>query len=246
MTFYKQAMPDIIKCIIVDDEPVARDTLETLLSGIEFIKVVSKCRSAIEAFNILNREEVDLVFLDINMPEVSGLSFAKSVNRDIKIIFTTAYREYAVEGFDLQAVDYLLKPVSLERLLQSINKFVDMKPDLNTEIQPGNYQKKEDHVYLRSERKMVKIVFNEVMFIESTGDYIKVILDKGSIITRETITNIEGRLPRGDFIRTHRSFIVSRTKIDSFTNEYIEIGKRQIPISRSYREEVLKELGNRK
>jgi len=177
------------------------------------------------------------------MPEISGLSFAKSINKNIKIIFTTAYREYAVDGFNLQAVDYLLKPISFERLLQAINKYLDENtPVQNVEINKIKPEKRESF-FVRSERKMIKISFDEILFIESLSDYIKIHLVDKSVVTRETISNIEAKLPQKDFVRVHRSFIVSLANITSFTNELIEIGKKQIPISRSYKKVVLGLLG---
>ncbi len=236
-------MTEPINCIIVDDEPVAREVLGRHLAKIESVQVVGICKDAIEAFNIINETRVDLIFLDINMPSISGLSFARSINKNIKIIFTTAYREYAVDGFELQAVDYLLKPVSFERLLQSINKYIDeniVVPTVRkTEIEPS----RKDHFFIRSERKMIKICYDNILFIESIGDYLKIYLSDKTVVTRETITNIESKLPQSKFLRTHRSFIVSVDRIDSFTAEYIEIGKNQIPVSRSYKDMVMERLG---
>lgn len=235
-------MSEKIHCIIVDDEPVARDILENLLSRIDSVVLVGLCRNALEAFNIISERKVDLVFLDINMPDISGLSFAKSINSDIKIIFTTAYREYAVEGFDLKAVDYLLKPISFERLFQSINKYREEvlpgKEMVNNDIESG----KSDYFFVRSDRKMIRITFDNILYIESLSDYIKINLRDKSVVTRETITSIEAKLPKNEFIRTHRSFIVSKRFVDSFTNEFVEIGSSQVPISRTYKDEVLSKL----
>lgn len=235
-------MSDKIRCIIVDDEPVAREVLESLLTRIDQVEVLSQCKNALEAFNVINDQRVDLIFLDINMPEISGLSFARSINKDIKIIFTTAYREYAVEGFDLRAVDYLLKPISFERLLQSINKYLDETATRKSSIPKEVVQSKSDYIFVRSDRKMIKIAFEEILFIESISDYIKIHLKDKSVITRETITSIEAKLPKRDFLRTHRSFVVSLTYVDSYTNEFVEIGPRQIPVSRTYKDEVLARL----
>jgi DNA-binding LytR/AlgR family response regulator len=226
----------------VDDEPVAREILENHLSKIENTKVVASCKSAIEAFNAINQERVDLIFLDINMPEISGLSFAKSINKNIKVIFTTAYREYAVDGFDLQAVDYLLKPISFERLLQALNKFMNETMQIKQSASEEVILEKSDYFFVRSDRKMVKISFSDILFVESLSDYIKIHLTDKTVVARETIANIEARLPQNDFMRTHRSFIVSLAGIDSFTSEYIEMGKKQIPISRGYKNEVLNRL----
>lgn len=235
-------MPNTIYCLIVDDEPTAREILENHLCKIDSVKVVGSCKNAVEAFNKINAEHVDLIFLDINMPEISGLSFAKSINPNIKIIFTTAYREYAVDGFDLQAVDYLLKPISFQRLMQAINKYRNENQVVKQEVAETIAHEESDYIFVRSERKMIKIDFCEIKFIESLSDYIKIHLKNKTIITRETISNIEAKLPQSSFIRTHRSFIISIPNIDSFTNEYIEIGMNEIPISRSYKETVLKKL----
>ncbi len=234
-------MPDI-QCLIVDDEPVAREILESHLSRIDSVQVVGNCKNALEAFNKINSVQVDLIFLDINMPEISGLSFAKSINKNIKIIFTTAYREYAVDGFDLQAVDYLLKPISFERLLQAINKYLDENHPLQIQNQEEIVAERSDFIFVRSDRKMIKISFCDINFIESLSDYIKIHLNDKTIITRETITNIEAKLPKNDFIRVHRSYIVSLSSIDSFTNEYLKIRNSEIPISRTYKNDVLRIL----
>ena len=232
-----------VNCIIVDDEPVAREILENHLERIDTITVVASCKNAIEAFKIINTHPVDLIFLDINMPDISGLSFAKSMSKEYKVIFTTAYREYAVEGFDLKAVDYLLKPISFERLLQGINKFVEESsakvPRQSEEI----HIEKDDSIFVRSDRKMVKVNFKDIVFIESLHHNIKSHLEGQKVlVTRDTLSNIEARLPISDFIRIHRSFIVSMHKIETFTSDTIGIGKHEVPISRSYRDTVLEKL----
>lgn len=237
-------MLNTVNCIIVDDEPVAREVLETHLAKIDHIHVVASCKNAIEAFQAINNHPVDLVFLDINMPDISGLSFAKSMTRQLKIIFTTAYREYAVDGFDLKAVDYLLKPISFERLLQGINKYLE-EHVAQTPLPQGEIQmEKEDSIFVRADRKMIKVNFRDILYIESLSDYIRIHLGDGKILTtRETLSSIEARLPQNDFMRTHRSFVVSLRKIESFTSETIGMGKHEIPISRSFRDEVVKRLG---
>jgi DNA-binding LytR/AlgR family response regulator len=237
-------MSKTIQCLIIDDEPMAREILENHLKKIDSVQVVSTCKNAIDAFNAISANKIDVIFLDINMPEISGLSFAKSINKKIKIIFTTAYREYAVDGFDLQAVDYLLKPISFDRLYQSINKYIDecIPTDLPKDDQIKIEQS--DFIFVRSDRKMIKVNFSEICYIESLGDYIKIVLDTKNIITRETISSMEAKLPKKIFLRTHRSYLISIPQITSFTNEYIEINKKAIPISRSYKSSVLNRLKN--
>ncbi len=237
-------MSKIVNCIIVDDEPVAREILEKHLQKVEAVHVVASCKNAVEAFNQINANQIDLIFLDINMPEISGLSFAKSINKNIKVIFTTAYREYAIDGFNLQAVDYLLKPISFERLLQAVNKYLGENTKDIIESTSEIAQDKSDFIFVRSDRKMVKINFSEINYIESLSDYIKIYLADKTIITRETISNIEAKLPQKEFLRIHRSYIISISKINSFTNEFIEIHNKALPISRSYKKEVLFKLEN--
>lgn len=231
-----------LKCLIVDDEPTAREILESHLQKINLVQIAGSCKNAFEALEITKREPIDLIFLDINMPEISGLSFVKLIDKKTKVIFTTAYREYAVDGFDLQAVDYLLKPISPERLIQGINKFLEERKLILVEKRQVETEAKNPFIFVRSDRKMIKINFSEIQFIESFSDYLKIHLTEKTIVTRETISAIEAKLPNKKFLRTHRSFIVSFSKIDSFTNEVLEVGERMIPISRSYKKAVLERL----
>ncbi len=226
-----------ISCLIVDDEAMAIEIIETHLSKIPTIKTINSCNNAIEAFNFLINNSVDLVFLDINMPEISGISFAKSIHKDIKIIFTTAYRDYAVEGFELQAVDYLLKPISFERLLKAVNTYFEVYNNSNkTSLKEEAVS---EFMFVRADRRMIKIDFDAIIYVESYSDYIKIHLTDETITTRETISAIEVKLPNNNFMRIHRSFIISLAHITSFTNEEITINKKSFPISRSYKKEVL-------
>lgn len=228
-----------INCIIVDDEPTAREILVKHISKIEALQLIAQCENATEAFNCINKNEIDLVFLDINMPGISGISFAKSINKSIKIIFTTAYREYAIDGFNLQAVDYLLKPISFERFLKASENYIQLykKQNLNNHTENNS-----SFIFIRVDRKMVKIDFDSILYIESLSDYLKIhCLDK-TWITRETITALETKLPNDIFIRTHRSFIVALHKIESYTSEQVIVKESSIPISRSYKETVVEFL----
>jgi len=227
-----------ISCLIIDDEAIAREVIATHLSKIDNVNVIASCSNALEAFNHINKRTIDLVFLDINMPEISGISFAKSINKNIKIIFTTAYREYAVEGFELQAVDYLLKPISFERLLKAVNTYFEVYH--NQSKAKSNPSENNNFMFVRSDRRMLKIDFDKIVYIESYSDYIKIhLIDSSTIVTRETISSVEAKLPKEHFIRIHRSYIIALNKIDSFTNEQIAISKQSLPISRSYKKEVL-------
>ncbi|MBG6132139.1 DNA-binding LytR/AlgR family response regulator [Aquimarina sp. EL_43] len=231
-----------ISCIIVDDEPTAREIISSHLSKIDRIEVIATCSNALEAFNCINTQKVDLIFLDINMPEISGISFAKSINKDIKIIFTTAYREYAIDGFDLHAVDYLLKPIAYERLLNAIHNYFEVyhKTESSKTIETSS----NEFIFVRSDRRMKKVDFAEIIYIESYSDYVKIHCSSNTIVTRETISTIESKLPQQYFMRTHRSYIIAISRIDSFSNEEIIVGKKSIPISRNYKAEVLSRLEN--
>ncbi|MCB4797280.1 LytR/AlgR family response regulator transcription factor [Neotamlana laminarinivorans] len=229
-----------INCLIVDDEVIAREVIATHLSKINNITVVASCNSAIEAFKHINNQTIDLVFLDINMPEISGISFAKSINKNIKVIFTTAYRDYAVEGFELKAVDYLLKPIAYNRLLDAVNCYFETYQNAENKIKSSI--EAHEFIFVRSERKMIKIDFENIIYIESFSDYLKIHTTKKTIITRETITAIEAKLPNTKFIRIHRSYIISIANINSFTNEHITVNNKALSISRSYKKEVLQRL----
>ncbi len=232
-----------IKCIIVDDEPMAREILVSYVEKISNLELMKSCKNALEAFDVINEQKIDLLFLDINMPEVSGLSLAKMIGKESKVIFTTAYRDYAVEGFNLKAVDYLLKPIAFDRFLEAVNTFFDAI-SVAEESPKENKNVTADFFFVRSERKMVKVNFVEILYIESLSDYIKICTQNSTIITRETITNVEAKLPSQQFLRVHRSYIVSLKGIDSYTNEFLEIAQKAIPISRKYKDAVLKKLEN--
>ncbi len=229
-----------ISCLIVDDESVARAIIASHLSHFPHVDIKGNCSSALEAFDLISRYDIDLIFLDINMPEISGISFAKSINPNIKIIFTTAYRDYAVEGFELRAVDYLLKPISLERLERALNTFESSSSiSLKTKVTASDIA---NFMFVRSDRKMIKIDYDHIIYIESYSDYLKIHLKEQTIVTRETISAIEAKLPKHRFLRIHRSYVISVQHIESFTNEYIVISEKSLPISRSYKKEVLKHL----
>jgi two-component system LytT family response regulator len=225
-------MRNKLKCVVVDDEPMAREILEIYIAKTPKLDLIASCKNAAEAIFILQDNEVDVFFLDINMPEITGLSLAKIINQKSQIIFTTAYREYAIDGFILNVVDYLLKPISFDRFLQAVQKVAQ------SEIIENNT----DFMFVRSDRKMVKIDFNTILYIESLSDYVKIFTSEKTIVVRETITSLEEKLPVKKFIRIHRSFIISLQNITSYTNEFIEINQKALPISRSYKESVLQKL----
>ncbi|WP_028891201.1 LytTR family DNA-binding domain-containing protein [Tenacibaculum sp. 47A_GOM-205m] len=228
-----------ITCVIVDDEPIAREILESFIKKTPNLELIASCKNAVEALQVTQTDAIDLFFLDINMPEINGLSLAKIINKKSNIIFTTAYRDYAVDGFDLQVTDYLLKPIAFDRFLQAVQKISTPNSFINTSKENETFK---DFMFVRADRKMVKINFCDILYIESLGDYVKVFTNDSTIITRETISSFDEKLPKEQFLRVHRSFIIALNKIDSYTNEYIEIQKKAISISRSYKDTVLQKL----
>ncbi|MDP5104888.1 MAG: LytTR family DNA-binding domain-containing protein [Polaribacter sp.] len=225
-------MRNKLKCVVVDDEPMAREIIESYIAKTPYLELIKSCKNASEAILFQQENTVDLFFLDINMPEITGLSLAKIINQKAKIIFTTAYREYAIDGFNLNVVDYLLKPISFDRFLVAVQKVS------SSEITENNA----DFMFVRADRKMVKIDFDAILYIESLSDYVKIFTSEKTVITRETITNLEEKLPAKLFLRIHRSYIVSLNNISSYTNEFIEVHQKALPISRSYKESVLQKL----
>ena len=238
-------MSDIkIRCIAVDDEPPALEVMKKYIESVQTLELVATCSDAIDAINILQQQSIDLIFLDIKMPEILGTDFVKTLKNPPKIIFTTAYRKFALEGFELDAVDYLLKPISFDRFLKDVNKLVDMRVVKHTSALSFAKPRQEisEVVYFRSNRKMIKVELDEILFVESLKDYIKVVTKNRAIVTKHSISSLEENLPKDRFLRIHRSYIVAIDKIESYTNETIEISKKELPISRMYRYGVDKVL----
>lgn len=229
----------MIHCAILDDEPTARQILEIHLSEIDSMKLVGKCRNAIELLNLMAKERIDLLFLDINMPDVSGITLAKTLSKEVKVIFTTAHREYAIEGFDLQVVDYLLKPISAERLRQAVEKYLKESGVL-APSRPHSETK--GYLDVVSNRVNVRINFDDIIYVESMSDQLMVHTVNGPIITRTSITEVESLLDPTVFLRTHRSFIVMKKLISSFTKEHLVVKGVEVPISRSYKVQVANAL----
>lgn len=234
-----------IRCLIIDDEPPAREIIRRYIEEIPHLQLMAECSNAVQALSFLQQKEVDLIFLDIRMPQLNGNEFLKILKNPPKVIFTTAYPEYALEGYELDVVDYLLKPVKFDRFLKAVNKAFELNHKSNGEIPVQTEDNKKDSpfVYFRADRKMIKVMLSDILYIESMKDYIKVVTVNGNIITKQSITSVEAMLPENRFIRSHRSFIVSLHKIKSFTTEVIEIDKEEIPIGKLYKGAVLKVLG---
>lgn len=231
-----------IRCLVVDDEPPAREIIRRYIEQVSSLQLTGECGNAIQAFSFLQQQPVDLLFLDIRMPQLNGNDFLKTLRNPPKVIFTTAYSEYAVEGYELDAVDYLLKPVPFDRFLKAVNKAYQLTA-AKTELPMATDEGRNDSfVYFRADRKMVKVMLDDILYIESMKDYIKVITKTGTIITKQSISSVEAMLPEKKFIRTHRSFIVSLDKIKSFTSELIDIAVTEVPVGKIYRNAVMKVL----
>ncbi len=242
-------MPDKkIVCLAVDDEPPALEVLKKYITSVHTLELAGTCADAIEATNFLQHTQVDLLFLDIKMPELLGTDFIKTLKNPPKVIFTTAYRKFAIEGFELDAVDYLLKPVSFERFLKAVNKAMELPHHQSAAVvlRDQKVLQVPESIYFRSDRKMVKVAMDEILYVESLKDYIKVVTKNRTIVTKHAISSLEENLPRNNFLRIHRSFIVALDKIDSYSAELVEIGKQELPISRMYRYEVEKVLQHKK
>jgi two-component system, LytTR family, response regulator len=234
------------KCIIVDDEPMARDVIKRYIQQMPKLKLMGEFGNAIDATIFLQEHSIDIIFLDIRMPELSGTEFVRSLRTIPKIIFTTAHKEYAHEGFELDVTDYLLKPIRFDRFLRAVNKAFPQKqqePD-SPLLMAGENKAVASFIYLRVDRKMVKVLLDDILYIESDKDYVKVYTDKGYLITRQTIASVEAMLSDSKFIRVHRSYIVSLSKLKSFTAESVEIGNKELPIGKLYRNIFLKLQGN--
>ena len=230
-----------IRCLLVDDEPPAREILRRYINDIATMELSAECSNALQAFTVLQKEPVDLMFLDIRMPGINGNDFLKSIKHPPKVIFTTAYPEYALEGYELDVVDYLLKPVPFDRFLKAVNKAFPAGTVPEEKIEVAD-KKKQAFVYFRIDRKMKKVMLDDILYIESMKDYIKLFTSGGMLITKQSISSVEEMLPEKDFARVHRSYIVSLNNIKSFTSELIEIGNNTIPIGKLYRSEAMKIL----
>lgn len=234
---------------MVDDEPLALDVLESYIQRVDGLELTARCENALKAFEVLRNQTIDLIFLDIQMPKLNGIDFLKTIQNPPKVIFTTAYRDYALEAFDLDAVDYLLKPIPFGRFLKALSKAFGQ---INSSTQhTGNITGNEDYepyistdtLIVKSDKKMIKINLRDIIYIESLKDYVIIHLSDKRVVTKQKISFLEQKLMENNFIRIHRSFLVSASKIDAFTPSHIEINGQELPIGRSYKSEVGKILG---
>jgi DNA-binding LytR/AlgR family response regulator len=233
-----------LQCLLVDDEPEALDILESYIKLVDTLELVTTCENAIQAFSVLQEKKVDLILLDIKMPILQGTDFLRSLRNPPKVIFTTAYREYAMDGFELDVVDYLLKPIPLERFLKAIAKVTKTEhlPSPPPANQPVTHSQ-EAFLYFRSDRKMVKVLTSEILYVESLKDFIKVVTTTAKpLIVKQSISSLEEMLPNSHFIRVHRSYLIAIDKVKTYSATHIQIAGQEIPIGRLFQKDVERAL----
>jgi len=224
-------------CIIVEDEPLAAEILKDYINQIPFLNLITICEDAIYALDVLQKEKIDLIFLDINLPKLKGFDFIQTLKNPPNIIITTAYHEYALQGYEYNVVDYLMKPIAFNRFLVAVNKLKQPTETAPTALE--TLENERAYTFFNVSKKKVKVYFDEILYIESVKEYIHVFTANKSIPVKFQLSQIEALLPKSHFIRIHRSFIVAKNKIDAFSATDVEINNKQIPIGRSYKELVL-------
>jgi DNA-binding LytR/AlgR family response regulator len=239
----------MVNVIIVDDEPLAQDVLETYISKFPELNLVRKCSNALEANEVLKHEDIDLMFLDIQMPQLTGIDFLKTLNKPPLVIFTTAYPNYALEGFELNALDYLLKPISLERFIKAVNKAIEqvelLKKDKVAPVIAKTTTEGEtevDYIFVKADKKLVKVNYNDIIYIEGLKDYVIIRMEAQRVITLQTMKSLEDKLPSSRFKRIHRSYIINVAKINAIVGNMVEVMEKNVPkhlpIGKNYRDEL--------
>lgn len=216
-----------MKAIAIDDEPIALDIIRSHSAKVPFLELKATFTDAFQALEYLQRESVDLIFLDIKMPDISGIDFFNSLRKKPLVIFTTAYSEHAVTSFELDAVDYLLKPFSLSRFIKGCNKAFEL-------FNFRNDSQKADHIYVKTGYEQVKILFDDILYLEAAGNYVNFVLKEGTVLSRSTFNEAANQLPSDKFIRVHRSFVVAANKVDKVEKHQLTIGKVRIPVGEAY------------
>lgn len=244
------SVPDL-RCLIIDDEPLARQLIESHCRQMGNITIVASCKSAVEAFQVLHEGQIDLMFLDIQMPGITGLNFLRSLKDPPKVIFTTAYADYAVEAFELEAIDYLLKPIVFERFSKAVSRVTGAKTGIKTADKtgevaaPAKAEEIPSSIFLKVNRRLVRIELQDIQYIESLGDYVKVFTNKGVEVCYSTLNKLEQLLPEKLFLRVHRSYIISLQRISFIEGNFVKIGDVDVPIGQTYKELLMKHLNYR-
>ena len=226
-----------IRCLIIDDEPLAQRVIEKYAENIPFLEIVEKCSNAVEAIEVLHNREVDLLFLDINMPRLSGMDFLKTLKNPPLVIITTAYAEYAIQGYELDVADYLMKPFAFDRFYKAIQKVEELikgRELPHFESREAGRQE-ESFIFVKSSKKTYKVNLDEILYIEALGDYVKIYTTDKMIISYQSLKNIETLLPASSFPRIHKSFIIALSRIDLIEGNHVKIKDRQIPIGTNFK-----------
>ena len=239
-----------LRCLLVDDEPPALDVLETYVRAVESLELAGRCDNALQAFQVLQQQPVDVLFLDIQMPQLLGTAFVRSLRQPPAIIFTTAYREYALDGFDLGAVDYLLKPIPFDRFLRAIGKVAPRietsaaaaaAAPLVSSLAPALAS--EAFIYVRTDRKAMKVLLSEIQYVESLKDYIKIVITSGApLLVKQSISSLTDMLPSSHFVRIHRSFLVALAHVKSYTAQHVGIADEELPVGGLFQKDVQRAL----
>ncbi|PIB34657.1 DNA-binding response regulator [Reichenbachiella sp. 5M10] len=229
-----------IRCLIIDDEPLAINVIKNFLVNFEKFDLKGTCPDAVEAFNFLSKNEVDVIFLDINMPKINGLDFLKSLSKPPMVVITTAYREYAVESFELDVVDYLVKPFALQRFMKTINRIEHRLEEKKVNRSEVNLpvENERAHVFFKVDKKMVKVYLDEILYIESLKDYIRIKTYDESLINHNNLVSVAELLPPDEFVRIHRSYIIAIKKVKVIDGNQVEIGDKLLPIGRNYQKDI--------
>ncbi len=227
-----------IKCLAVDDEPLAIKIIEKYISELPQLSLVGTCSNALDALSFMKTNDVDLIFLDINMPKLSGISFVRTLKNPPLVVFTTAYPEFAIEGFDLEAVDYLLKPFSIERFIKAVEK-VENKIKL---LHNAN-EKEADHIFIKSDKKLFRVLFDEILYVEAYGDYVKIYTKERMLLTKQKFSVLIAELPENRFLQIHRSYVISISALEFLEGNSVQVAGRKLPISGGYKQAVSAILG---
>ncbi len=234
-----------MNAIIVDDEPLAQEVLETYITQVPEVTLVGKATNAVEANTLLQAGSVDLMFLDVQMPLLNGIEFLRSLDKPPLVILTTAYSEFAVDAFALNAIDYLMKPVALDRFMKAVNKAVNVKAGNERQAEAGEHADR-DYIFVKADKKLVKVEFDEVVYIEGLKDYVIIRNDETRVITLQTMKSLEEKLPAAKFRRVHRSYIVNLEKVEAVEGSALEVTvkgqQKTIPIGKNYREALLEHI----
>ncbi len=229
-----------LKCIIIDDEPIARKILQEFIEEIDFLELAGQVENPLKAMLLLNDNDIDLIFLDINMPKISGIDFLKNSKTSANVIMTTAYAEYAIEAYGLDVLDYLIKPIAFDRFLKACNKAKEINTlRKNIQIQPNNLN---DHFFIKCNNQIEKVLYHDLLYAEAMLNYVMLYTNSKKMMVYVTIKNLEEQLPVDIFIKVHKSFIVNKTKIKSIEGNILDIGNEKITISQSLREKVIAEI----